>query len=143
MTFTETSLRPQIRKDHARSVDVRRYRASVISRKSSGTRTVRTCTGRLSVPGLTESVDIQEVGKICNVDFLLIGNVDVEKIDYIRNFKGFGHARHYTLTRGVTARIVSVTSGKVVISITYSPRKPDVLMPVKVGDEIALAIKMN
>lgn len=91
----------------------------------------------LSTSGLTESVDIQKIGKICNVDFLLVGNVDIEKVNYTSGFR----SRNYTLTRGVTARIVNVASGEVIVSVTYSPKEPDILMPVKVGDEIAVAIK--
>jgi TolB-like protein len=81
-----------------------------------------------SVTGITENPNLEEIGKLSGVDYLLVGNVTI-----------MSQRRRWILE--ATARIVDVKTGEVVIAILYKPRSDDYMLPQLTGEAIAVAIK--
>ena len=96
----------------------------------------------LSQTGITESIDYREIGKITNVDYLLVGNVEAKERSKFLVLGKFARGNHYTEISGATARIVDVTTGQVIVAVTWHKKKP-AYDPIMVGEELASAIKQR
>lgn len=100
----------------------------------------------LSLTGLTETTDYRRIGRLADVDFLLIGTVGIQEGIAYRGFGKFGSADYYSFISNASARIVSVETGQVLVSCSYQiPRgagsKKHWTQPVVVGKTIAQALK--
>jgi curli biogenesis system outer membrane secretion channel CsgG len=96
----------------------------------------------LSQTGITESIDYRKIGKITSVDYLLVGNVEAKERSKFFMLGTFAKGEQYTEISGATARIVDVTTGQVIIAVTWHKKKPT-KDPVLVGEELASAIKQG
>jgi curli biogenesis system outer membrane secretion channel CsgG len=88
----------------------------------------------LSQTGITESIDYRKIGKITSVDYLLVGNVEVKERSKFRMLGKFASGEQYTEISWATARIVDVTTGLVIIAVTWHKKKPT-KDPVMVGED--------
>lgn len=93
----------------------------------------------LSISGLTTSIDYKKIGQISNVDFLLTGTVIANYRESAFFYGGLGGANKSIEISGVTARIVDVKTGEVVLSATYTPDA--IRPPIFFGEELAAIIK--
>ena len=91
----------------------------------------------LSISGATENIDFKAIGKIINVNYLLIGTVEVSERPYSTGFGAFRKSGTYIFMPSVSTRIVNVKTGEVLISCTYSVPKKLWSQPVKIGENIA------
>lgn len=96
----------------------------------------------LSQTGITESIDYRKRGKITSVDYLLVGNVEANERSKFPVLGKFAKGEQYTEISGATVRIVDVTTGQVIIAVTWHKKK-SAGDPVMVGEEIANAIKQK
>jgi curli biogenesis system outer membrane secretion channel CsgG len=94
----------------------------------------------LSISGITENIDFTKIGNIINVNYLLLGTVEVSERPYSRGFGAFSKSGTYTYIPSVSTRIVNIRTGEVLISCTYSVPKKLWWQPVKIGENIASAI---
>jgi curli biogenesis system outer membrane secretion channel CsgG len=95
-----------------------------------------------SQTGITESIDYRKIGKITNVDYLLVGNVEAKERSKFLVLGRFAQGGQYTEISGATARIVDVFTGQVVVAVTWHKKKP-ARDPIMVGEELASAIKQE
>ncbi len=96
----------------------------------------------LSLSGATgRELDYAKVGKISNVDYLLVGTVGATDRSYVS--RGFGNiggrAGSYTEYSGASVRIVDVTTGGVIVSIIC--QAGDWKSPTRIGEAIGTSIK--
>jgi curli biogenesis system outer membrane secretion channel CsgG len=96
----------------------------------------------LSQTGITESIDYRKIGKITSVDYLLVGNVEAKERSKFFMLGTFASGQQYTEISGATARIVDVTTGQVIVAVTWHKKKPT-KDPIMVGEELASAIKQE
>jgi curli biogenesis system outer membrane secretion channel CsgG len=94
-----------------------------------------------SISDKTENIDFTKIGKIINVNYLLLGTVEVSERPYSRGFGAFRKSGTFSYIPSVSARIVNVSTGEVLISCSYSVPKKLWSQPVKIGENIATAIK--
>jgi curli biogenesis system outer membrane secretion channel CsgG len=85
----------------------------------------------LSLSGATGNPNYNEIGKIANVDYLLVGTaVTIKK-----------RINQLAYTISVSARIVNVSTGETVISCNYAIAEERVMIyPSLIGEEIAKAL---
>lgn len=82
----------------------------------------------LSVTGITENPNLNEIGNLSGVDYLLVGNVTIMSM-----------RRRWILE--ATVRLVDVKTGEVVLAILYKPTDGDHMLPQPTGEAIANAIR--
>jgi hypothetical protein len=81
-----------------------------------------------SVTGITENPNLEEIGKLSGVDYLLVGNVTI-----------MSQRRRWILE--ATARIVDVKTGEIVLAVLYKPRSDNDMLPQPTGEALAVAIR--
>jgi TolB-like protein len=81
-----------------------------------------------SVTGITENPNLEEIGKLSGVDYLLVGNVTI-----------LSQRRRWIIE--ATARIVDVKTGEIVLAVLYKPRSDNDMLPQPTGEALAVAIR--
>jgi hypothetical protein len=95
---------------------------------------------RLSPFGLAESLDFAKIAQVSEADYLLIGNVDAERFQSVKWPKYTTRTELVLKIWGATARIVDVSTGEMLVGVSYIP-SPYGTEPVRIGEDIAGAIK--
>jgi hypothetical protein len=95
---------------------------------------------RLSPFGLEESLDYAKIAKVSQADYLLVGNVDAERFQSVKWPKYSTRTDLVLKIWGATARVVDVSTGEMVVGVSYIP-SPYGTEPVRIGEDIAKAIK--
>jgi hypothetical protein len=95
---------------------------------------------RLSPFGLKESLDFDRIARVSKADYLLIGNVDAERFASVKWPKYTTRTELVLKIWGATARIVDVSTGEMLVGVSYIP-SPYGTEPVRIGEDIARAIK--
>lgn len=90
----------------------------------------------LVLSGATETVDYGKIGKLSNVDYLLVGTVTAEQRE---KYSRFGGGRYIDVL-DATARIVNVATGEIILHVTWI-RGRKILPGVKIGEYLAAGIK--
>jgi len=85
----------------------------------------------LFLSGATESLNYNKIGKIVNVDYLLVGTaVTIRK-----------RINQLSYTTSVSVRIVNVATGETVVSCNYAVKEEQLMLyPSLLGEEIAKGI---
>ena len=95
---------------------------------------------RLSPFGLAESLDFEKIAQVSEADYLLIGNVDAERFQSVKWPKYTTRTELVLKIWGATARIVDVSTGEILVGVSYIP-SPYGTEPVRIGEDIARALK--
>lgn len=94
----------------------------------------------LSLSGATEKIEYGKIGKIANVDYLLIGNAFTADRITSGGWKYNRSQTGYVCITSVTARIVDVYTGEVLASCNYTVPKNKWAWPSLIGEDIAKAL---
>jgi curli biogenesis system outer membrane secretion channel CsgG len=94
----------------------------------------------LSLSGATETVKYDKIGKITNVGYLLVGNATTMERTTVSGLKFNRSQNEYLCITSVTARIVDVSTGEIVVSCDYTVPKNKWAWPNLIGEDIAKAL---
>ena len=97
----------------------------------------------ISLAGLTERIDYSRIGKLSNVDFILVGTVTMVDRTYELVPLPIHRAHSYTECSGATARIIDVTTGDVLVSAVYDTTRVSLKWqrPTQIGQALATGLK--
>ena len=94
----------------------------------------------LSLSGPTEKIEYEKIGKIANIDFLLVGNATTMERTTVSGLKFNRSQNEYLCITSVTVRIVDIYTGEIVVSCNYTVPKNKWAWPNLIGEDIAKAL---